>query len=735
MKRDVSLISKRLSAAFILAASFLFQIPIQQAQAVNDMSGPCVIGSSASCPAQSPQEIYNLYGTTTNSVYWLNVNGTATQTYVILDTSYPDSGGWFLGMKGTKSGNTFIYSSSYWSDQNSTLVPDYNNDVASEAKYNAFNYLPVTKLVAVFKDRDNYAFNSSGSGDLGTNSFGGHTWQENVTSTTMLNRFNTNANVVAASGTWNRYSIYRETNASNGKLVFPYQTGYYQYGYYNSSGQSYRWGVTFNNESNQGSNDSVSGIGLANNNAAGILSYSDNLSYTVNGSSGANNGGSQTLPSGFQIWGKMAAPSLATPGAITLSNQGNGNVQLSFAATSGATEYAIQYKTAGSNWNTSTTYRLTSPSATPTAVIPGVSSGSYDFRVFARATNDSSAGNSYLLAQSIDATAPTVSSISVTSSPGADSIYGLGETITISVTWSESVTVTGSPRIPLQGLTSKYATYSSGSGTSTTLFTYVVTSGDLDRDGISVTANTLALNSGTIKDSSSNSANLNHGAISASLSLQVDGGAPTLSSATISSDGTELTLTFSETISSTISPYSAFTFMVGTTRDALTSHAVSGSQIKFTLTFAVLSGSSLTIAYADPTAGNDVNALQDEAGNDLASFTATAFTNNSTRASNTTAVMALNPASLTAIYRTSTDIKVTVNTAGKVTFYQSGKVISGCRNIATVGSLSIYAICAWKPSNQTYVNLTSTFTPSASGFVTTSSEPLRILVIRRGGLR
>jgi hypothetical protein len=44
------------------------------------LNAQCVIGSSSSCPAQSPQEIVNLYGTSTNGSYWLNVNGTARET-------------------------------------------------------------------------------------------------------------------------------------------------------------------------------------------------------------------------------------------------------------------------------------------------------------------------------------------------------------------------------------------------------------------------------------------------------------------------------------------------------------------------------------------------------------------------------------------------------------------------------------------------------------------------------
>jgi len=120
-------------------------------------------------------------------------------------------------------------------------------------------------------------------------------------------------------------------------------------------------------------------------------------------------------------------------------------------------------------------------------------------------------------------TAGSLTSISITSSAGADSQYTYGETITVTVVWSETVTITGTPRIPVQGLTSKYFTYSSGSDSSSTTFIYVIGNGDLDTDGIAINANTLELNGGTIKDTAGLDCTYTHSAISASISYYVDG--------------------------------------------------------------------------------------------------------------------------------------------------------------------------------------------------------------------
>ncbi|MCW8205372.1 SwmB domain-containing protein, partial [Verminephrobacter aporrectodeae] len=59
--------------------------------------------------------------------------------------------------------------------------------------------------------------------------------------------------------------------------------------------------------------------------------------------------------------------------------------------------------------------------------------------------------------------------------------------------------------------------------------------------------------------------------------------------------------------------------------------------VTLTLSTAVTSDQTVTVAYADPTTGNDANAIQDAAGNDATSFAATAVTNNTPAPVDTTA--------------------------------------------------------------------------------------------------
>ncbi len=80
--------------------------------------------------------------------------------------------------------------------------------------------------------------------------------------------------------------------------------------------------------------------------------------------------------------------------------------------------------------------------------------------------------------------------------------------IPFTITTSEAVNVTGTPRIALDvGGVTRYATYTSGTGTSSLTFTYTMVAGDVDLDGVTLTS-PMQLNSGTIKDLNGNDATL-----------------------------------------------------------------------------------------------------------------------------------------------------------------------------------------------------------------------------------
>ena len=137
-------------------------------------------------------------------------------------------------------------------------------------------------------------------------------------------------------------------------------------------------------------------------------------------------------------------------------------------------------------------------------------------------THDAVAADSGHKVEGTDTTAPTVSSIAITGDPGDDDTYGLGDAIQVTVTFSEDVTVTGTPLLELDfDGTAKTASYRSASGADV-VFSYTVARDESDADGIAIGADKLSLNEGTIKDVAENDATLTHAAVAADSGHKVD---------------------------------------------------------------------------------------------------------------------------------------------------------------------------------------------------------------------
>jgi uncharacterized repeat protein (TIGR02059 family) len=111
-----------------------------------------------------------------------------------------------------------------------------------------------------------------------------------------------------------------------------------------------------------------------------------------------------------------------------------------------------------------------------------------------------------------------------------------------------------------------------------------------------------------------------------------EGVAPTLVSAAVDSTGEFLTLTYSEALGTTTALTTAFAVTYGGSSKTPTARSVSGSTVVLTLSPRVQRTDSVTVDYAAPTADLETTntAIQDAAGNDAASFSATAATNSST---------------------------------------------------------------------------------------------------------
>ncbi len=139
------------------------------------------------------------------------------------------------------------------------------------------------------------------------------------------------------------------------------------------------------------------------------------------------------------------------------------------------------------------------------------------------------------LAQSVYAAAPVIQSQTIP----ANATYVVGEHLDFTVTWDQSVTVTGTPGISVilsvGGPVS--ANYVSGSGTPTLLFRYTIVSGNNDNDGIIVDSS-ITLAGGTIQNAGHENAAVTGIIFGSTANIFVDGIAPTVTSVTVPADGT-----------------------------------------------------------------------------------------------------------------------------------------------------------------------------------------------------
>jgi hypothetical protein len=114
----------------------------------------------------------------------------------------------------------------------------------------------------------------------------------------------------------------------------------------------------------------------------------------------------------------------------------------------------------------------------------------------------------------------------------------------------------GVPRLALTiGDRTVYADYVSGSGTTNLVFQYVVQPGDTDTNGISIPANALEMNGGSMTDAAGNAAlDVTHAAVTDNASYRVDTTSPVLSFSRPADDATgvaasdDIVLFFSEDV-------------------------------------------------------------------------------------------------------------------------------------------------------------------------------------------
>ena len=221
---------------------------------------------------------------------------------------------------------------------------------------------------------------------------------------------------------------------------------------------------------------------------------------------------------------------------------------------------------------------------------------------------------------------PVVSSVALTSTPGSDNTYGIGDAVEATVTFSAAVDITGTPQLELDFAgTAKAATCTAATNTTTMACSYTVVENDSAPNGIAIAANKLTGGTITATGSTTNTADLDHVAVMIDAGHKVDGIRPTLvttgpDAPTTSTDGTKIILFFNEFIGTV--DRTKITVKSGTTTQATPLGSVlSGPRLEIAL------ATALTSADTAVTVELGTDAVTDGAGNGNLAVPATAVTN------------------------------------------------------------------------------------------------------------
>ena len=247
--------------------------------------------------------------------------------------------------------------------------------------------------------------------------------------------------------------------------------------------------------------------------------------------------------------------------------------------------------------------------------------------------------------------APTVTSVGFTSNPGSDRVYGPGDTIQVTVTFDQDVTVgyvnskQDAAKLDLEmGGQTRTAHYARTDGNKV-IFEYTVRPGDETPSFLFLRPNSLRLyrdtpsEDGSIRNSSDGDAVLDHYGLADNGHL-VDTVGPEFANAQVSTDGTQVMVTLTEDITSR-SILRAFGLQTSLLQSLVldvrvdgelpvrSAAAVSGDTVTLTMAEPITQGQTVTVSY-DNLFTNSEPIFSDPHGNNLVAFTKQPATNHST---------------------------------------------------------------------------------------------------------
>ena len=253
----------------------------------------------------------------------------------------------------------------------------------------------------------------------------------------------------------------------------------------------------------------------------------------------------------------------------------------------------------------------------------------------------------------------TVTSVDFTSNPGSDHVYGVGDTIQVTVAFSEDVTVVyeGSKRHAAKvdlgmGGQTRTAHYARTEG-NRVILEYTVVPGDEETFALLLPPNSLRLDirdlgsknwkrQSWIRDPEGRDVHLDHNGLG-SAAHRVDAVAPDFASALVSTDGTQVAVSFDESIRSPAilrawgvqtSLLQSLTLDVWVDGElaARSDAAVSGDTVTLTMAEPVTQGQTVAVSYDNLFVETGESILEDLYGNNVLTFTGQPATNGSTLA-------------------------------------------------------------------------------------------------------
>ena len=313
---------------------------------------------------------------------------------------------------------------------------------------------------------------------------------------------------------------------------------------------------------------------------------------------------------------------------------------------------------------------------------------------------DSFTATSVTNSSSIDTARPTISTATVTSSgTEVNVLFSEAVRCTTAATSDFAVHVNGVPVTISAGFNISCSNNAVFNNTLTLRLSGVtITSNQTVTVSYTAPLDDLSITNAAMQDMTGNDMLSVSGLVATnSSSVAPDLRAPMFTSATVSSTGTLLTLTYDEALISTTAPASAFTVTIDGVAFQPSAVVISGNTVRLTMGTAIEFGKAVTVSYAAPTVDSSASnaAVQDSSGNDSVSLVGATVSNFSTAGPDVTSP------TLTTISASGTTVTLTFNetlrttTAGTERYTVfigndavtvSGAVVSGSTVVLTLAS-------------------------------------------------